>query len=138
MRKIDIDAIVIASPCAVPWDSMTGDEVRRYCGQCRLNVYDLSQMTRAQIQTLYVETGGSFCKRVWRRPDGRVITKDCRRVVSAMRRRLRAIGAAAAGLLAFAGLVGCGAEPAPKGSNGSEANHAAPTTTPDATVATGR
>ena len=108
--RIDIDAIVIASPCTVPWESMTGDEARRFCGQCRLHVHDFAQMTRAEIRELLAATGGNCCKRVWRRPDGRIITKDCNRVVRALRRRMRAFGNAAAALLALVGLGGCGSK----------------------------
>ena len=150
-RAFDVDALVVSSPCTVSWDSMRGDDVRRYCGQCRLHVYDLSQMTRRQIRRLLVETDGNVCKRIWRRPDGRVITKDCRRVVRAMRRRLHAIGAAAAALLALVGLAGCGSESSPAGTGGGETTTTAPSSPetpatpkapdapePDATVATGR
>jgi hypothetical protein len=127
MTQADIDSIVIASPCAVPWESMSGDEVRRFCGQCRLHVYDLSQMTRPQIHALFATTGGNFCKRVWRRPDGRVITRDCHRVVLAMRRRLRVVGAAVAGLLALVGLFGCGERSASTGTKEQEATPTTPT-----------
>ena len=104
---LDLDAITIASPCTVPWESMTGDDAKRFCGQCRLHVHDFSQMTRAEIGTLMEKTGGDICKRIWRRPDGRVITKDCGRVRLAIERRLRILRTAAAGLLALIGLGGC-------------------------------
>ena len=105
--KIDIDAIVIASPCTVPWDSMTGDDAKRFCGQCRLHVHDFSQMTRAEIGDLLRKTDGNVCKRIWRRPDGRMITKDCGRVLEAAKRRVRALASAFAGLLAAIGVGGC-------------------------------
>jgi len=104
---VDLDAISIASPCTVPWDSMNGDAVKRYCGQCRLHVHDVSRMTRTEVGDLLHETNGSCCLRVWRRADGRVITKDCQRVRRALRRRMQALSAAAAGLLALLGLGGC-------------------------------
>jgi hypothetical protein len=144
-RDLDIDAIVIESPCSVPWSSMTGDDVRRYCGQCRLHVYDLSQMTRPEIRGLLAETNGNFCKRIWRRADGTVVTRDCGRVVRAMRRRLRAIGVTAAGLLAVVGLAGCGSKSPPSGANGRDTTTTKPAPpdekkppAPDATVTTGR
>jgi hypothetical protein len=110
--RIDLDAIVIASPCSVPWESMVGDEKKRFCGQCRLPVHDLSQMTRKEAIKLLTRTDGNCCKRVWRRPDGRVITKDCRRVIDAIRRRARLVArivaSVAAGAFAALGLSGCG------------------------------
>lgn len=106
----DLDAIVISSPCTVPWESMTGDEARRFCGQCRLHVHDTSQMSRRRVRALLTNTNGECCLRVWRRPDGRVITKDCRRVVRALARRLAFVRTAAAALFAFVGLGGCGTQ----------------------------
>ena len=105
--RIDLDAITIASPCSVPWDSMSGDERRRFCGQCRLHVHDTSRMTRAEVESLVETTGGHCCLKLWRRADGRVVTQDCGRVRLALERRVRAIRAVAAAVLAFVGLGGC-------------------------------
>lgn len=105
--RLDIDTRVIESPCTVPWASMRGDEVKRFCGECRLHVHDVSKMTRREANDLLAATNGEVCLRIWRRPDGRVITKDCGRVRRALRRRARALAAAVAGCLAFLGLGGC-------------------------------
>src|SRR5262245_7444360 len=116
-KTVDLDAILIASPCSVPWESMTGDAAKRYCGQCRLHVYDFSQMTRKEAEALLTRTHGDICKRIWRRPDGRVLTKACGPVAEALRavrRRVRVVAAAAAGLLAALGLGGCGGTRAPE------------------------
>ena len=107
---LDEQAIVIQSPCTVPWESMQGDRAKRFCGQCRLHVHDVSEMTKREVRELLTSTGGECCLRVWRRPDGRVITKDCSRVLRAIRRRVAAVRAAAAGLLALMGLGGCRGE----------------------------
>lgn len=56
---------------------MTGDERARFCGQCQKHVYNLSAMTRAQIEALVRETEGRFCGRFYRRADGRMLTADC-------------------------------------------------------------
>lgn len=105
--RIDLDAITIASPCTVPWDSMSGDERRRFCGQCRLHVHDTSRMTRTEVESLVETTGGRCCLKLWRRADGRVVTKDCGRVRLALERRVRAIRTVAATVLAAVGLGGC-------------------------------
>jgi hypothetical protein len=103
----DLNAIVIASPCTVPWETMTGEGTKRFCSQCRLHVHDVANMTREEVTALRMETNGEVCLRIWRRPDGRVITKDCQRVRRALKRSMRAVGAAAAAVLAFVGLGGC-------------------------------
>jgi hypothetical protein len=40
----NLDEIEIATPCPASWEAMTGDDRSRFCGQCRLNVYNLSAM----------------------------------------------------------------------------------------------
>ncbi|MCC7528421.1 MAG: hypothetical protein IT342_07860, partial [Candidatus Melainabacteria bacterium] len=41
-----LNSIRIASPCHVDWETMTGDERKRFCGDCKLNVYNISEMTK--------------------------------------------------------------------------------------------
>jgi hypothetical protein len=69
--------IQIAIPCQVDWQTMTGDEKVRSCQQCKLNVYNLSNMTTSEAETLIREKEGRLCVRLYRRTDGTVITKDC-------------------------------------------------------------
>lgn len=85
----------IASPCPVSWESMTGDDRTRFCQQCQLHVYNISEMTRSQAEELIAHTEGRICARLYRRQDGTILTKDCPVGLRALRRRL-ARGAAAA------------------------------------------
>lgn len=55
---------------------MRGDERRRYCGQCRKHVYNLSAMTESEALDL-VNAPGKVCIRFYRRPDGSVMTSEC-------------------------------------------------------------
>ena len=72
-----LDEIKIATPCTASWDNMTGDERTRFCGQCKKNVYNISDMSRAQAEKLFIESEGKACLRLYRRADGTVITDDC-------------------------------------------------------------
>ncbi len=45
-----LDSLEIASPCPASWDSMTGDDRARFCGLCRLNVYDLTAMSPGEAE----------------------------------------------------------------------------------------
>ena len=72
-----LDNVKVASPCAANWDEMYGDARRRYCGECKLNVYNLSAMSRQEAETLVTETEGRLCIRFYQRKDGTVITQDC-------------------------------------------------------------
>ena len=104
---IDFDALRIATPCTASWDLMTGDARRRFCGQCRLHVYDVSELTRGEAETLLRKGEGRVCMRLHRRADGRIVTKDCGRVRAAIERRIRWVRAAAASVMALLGFAGC-------------------------------
>ena len=60
MRKFNnpLDNIHIASPCNANWEEMFGNERKRHCGECRLNVYNLSDMTRRAAENLLVNSEG--------------------------------------------------------------------------------
>jgi hypothetical protein len=49
--RIDLDRIAVASPCPVAWDDMTGNDRVRFCSQCKLNVYNISAMTRSEAES---------------------------------------------------------------------------------------
>ena len=72
-----VDDIQIASPCHASWDEMQGDDRVRFCGSCRKNVYTLDGMSKREIRTLFEETEGRACVRLYRRQDGTVLTADC-------------------------------------------------------------
>src|SRR6266853_2080483 len=96
----------VAAPCKADWDQMIGSDRMRFCGQCSLNVYNLSSMTRSEAENLISRNEGRLCVRFYRRHDGSIITRDCPVGLRAIRRRLsyaaRAIGSMILGL--FAGL----------------------------------
>ena len=92
-----LDAIHVAEPCTQGWDAMTGDDRSRFCGSCRLHVYDLSSMTRAQAEELVMSrkrAGEHLCVRFFRRADGTVVTDDCGPIRRAIRRRTLRVRAA--------------------------------------------
>lgn len=105
--KIQLDQIRIASPCTASWDQMAGDDRSRFCGQCQLNVYNLSAMTQSEAQRLIEEKEGRVCVRLHKRFDGTVIVRDCPVGLAAVRRRtVWLVGRVAAGLaLALGGFA---------------------------------
>ena len=72
-----LDNIRIASPCSADWDEMFGNERKRFCGQCSLNVYNLSGMTRDEAENLLMASEGRVCVRYYERADGTLLTRDC-------------------------------------------------------------
>ena len=94
-----LDHIRVAAPCESDWDRMIGDERVRFCGQCSLNVYNLSSMTRTDAESLIARTEGRLCVRFYRRRDGSVITSDCPVGVRAIRRRVSYIAKAVSSMV---------------------------------------
>jgi hypothetical protein len=72
-----LDDIRIASPCKANWEAMTGNDTVRFCGECQLNVYNLSDMTAAEAAALVGRTEGRLCVRLYKRADGTVLTRNC-------------------------------------------------------------
>ena len=101
-----LDHVQVAAPCPADWDQMIGSERVRFCGQCSLNVYNLSSMTRAEAEHLIAGTEGRLCVRFYRRRDGSIITKDCPVGLRAAARRVSYVAKAAISMIVglFAGL----------------------------------
>lgn len=104
-----LEELRIASPCTASWEGMAGDQRVRSCGDCRMQVYDLSGMSREQAVDLVEHHEGRLCIRMLRRPDGTVITKDCPVGLRVLRQRLALAALRCAALVGFllASLMGC-------------------------------
>ena len=72
-----LDNIRVASPCSADWEQMYGTDRKRFCGDCKLNVYNLSEMTRQEAENFLVGSEGRVCVRFYRRADGTVLTRNC-------------------------------------------------------------
>jgi len=105
--KHPLNHVEVAAPCKANWDQMIGSEQMRFCGQCNLNVYNLSGMTRDAAESLIARNEGRLCVRFYRRVDGSIITRDCPVGLRAIRDRVsywtKAVIAAALTFLATVG-----------------------------------
>jgi len=72
-----LENIRIASPCPANWDEMYGNDRMRFCGECKLNVYNLSGMSRKAAEDLVANAEGRLCVRYFQRKDGTIITQNC-------------------------------------------------------------
>jgi hypothetical protein len=91
-----LENIRVATPCRADWNQMTGDERTRHCGDCKKNIYNLSNMTRDEAEALIVEKEGKLCARYYQRHDGTILLKDCSIGIGvARKRRIIAVGAMA-------------------------------------------
>ena len=97
-----LDHVKIAEPCNADWEQMVGTDRVRYCGQCNLNVYNLSSMTKSDAESFIVRNEGRLCIRFYRRADGSILTEDCPVGLRAARQRVsRFVRASASALLGF-------------------------------------
>jgi hypothetical protein len=98
-----LDNISIASPCSQDWNAMVGNERKRYCGECKLNVYNLSGMSSTEAENLVLNSEGRLCVRYFQREDGTILTQDCPVGWQAVKRRISRTAAAFVAL--FFGLL---------------------------------
>ena len=98
-RTSPLDYVTVAAPCSAGWDNMIGSERVRFCGQCQLNVYNLSEMTKQDAERLVTQAEGRLCIRYYRRADGTILTRNCPVGLRALKRRLSRIASASASAL---------------------------------------
>lgn len=102
-----LDDVRVAAPCSAEWDTMFGNERVRFCDQCQLNVYNLSEMSKAEAERLIGQAEGRLCIRFYRRRDGSIITRNCPVGLRAIKRRLSRIATAvASSVLSFIAGIG--------------------------------
>lgn len=86
---------------------MIGTDRKRFCGECKLNVYNLSGMSEVEAENLLLNSEGRLCVRFFKRADGTILTKDCPVGWQAIKRRVSKTATAFASLF-FAALGGIG------------------------------
>ena len=99
-NRPSLELVQIASPCEANWSEMEGDERVRFCRQCKLHVYNLSEMERGEAEAFMADRTGRTCVRMYRRQDGTVLTKDCPVGLRGVRQRILSAVAAIAALVA--------------------------------------
>jgi hypothetical protein len=90
-----MSALRIATPCLANWADMSGNDRVRHCPQCRLDVYNFSEMTPLEINQIVAARTGRLCARFYQRPDGKMLTEDCPDGIPARVQRTARIAAAA-------------------------------------------
>lgn len=100
LKRSPLDDIRIGSPCDKRWEDMVGDDRKRFCEACQKNVYDLSAMAREEAERFLMTHEETPCVRLYRRPDGTVMSADCPEGRRKIRRRLAVLSAVGAGAMA--------------------------------------
>src|SRR5215469_12583661 len=105
--KCSLDNVKVAAPCPADWDGMIGNERVRYCGQCNLNVYNISAMSRKDAENLIAKTEGRLCIRYYQRKDGTILTDNCPVGLRTIRRQVkRRVTAVLSAVLSFFAGIG--------------------------------
>lgn len=71
-----LDEAVIPIPCTIPWHRMHGDNQARFCTVCSQSVHNIESLSRKEAETLLSENPDGVCVRLFRQPDGSVLTRD--------------------------------------------------------------
>jgi len=69
----------VSSPCPKSWDDLVGDHRIRFCGQCKLNVYNLAEMSPEEVEQVVLKTEGRLCGRLYQRGDQTATVENCPR-----------------------------------------------------------
>jgi len=88
-EKPSLNNIKIAAPCTADWDGMIGNDRVRFCGQCSLNVYNISAMSKRDAENLIAKIEGRLCVRYYQRKDGTILTDNCPIGLRAIRARIK-------------------------------------------------
>ena len=80
-------SVIIDTPCTSDWNEMIGSESVRFCHSCKLNVYNISQFSDREAEEIFAQNlnGNRMCTRLFRRPDGTIMTDNCPRALRRMR-----------------------------------------------------
>lgn len=62
--------IEIETPCPRSWESLVGDERRRFCSECQLHVHNSATLTRNEVLDLVRGADERVCMRIVRGADG--------------------------------------------------------------------
>lgn len=96
--KNQIQSYFISTPCSVKWDDMQekqGNISVRFCGDCKLNVHNLSSMNDEEVSILINKkaAGERICTYFYRKDDGTLVTDNCPKQLKQMRNRIQAYAA---------------------------------------------
>lgn len=96
----------VVSPCTEDWNAMVGDARVRHCSACDRDVFDLAEMTSAQVTSFLEARGEAPCVRMKRRADGTLVTADaCPEPPRSRAVAIAAVAAAATAAVAGGALV---------------------------------
>jgi hypothetical protein len=108
-RSDRLDRLVIGFECRTAWERMRGEGPRRFCDECRREVFDFEQMLPAEIHARLQASRGALCVRLTRRDGHLVSARELELSEPATSRAPRRVPTIAAGLVSAWLSTGTGA-----------------------------
>lgn len=108
MQNKNLDFLTIVSPCTQKWDTMPGDDRKRFCGQCQLYVHNLTEYSKSEIEELVGEQdleSTRLCALIKLDKKGRMVTSNCPLYLRKYRQRVLAVKTAIILFLVTRGLL---------------------------------
>lgn len=94
-----VDTYRRASKCDSQWEMMSGTDQYRLCSQCKLFLYDFTDVKLVDAQKLVMKREGKPEPRFYRRSDGKFLTSDCPVAIARGRRMLMVIAGSVVALI---------------------------------------
>lgn len=85
----------VVEPCIADWDKMEGDERIRFCAACKMNVFNISEMTGDEAAEILSKPKARTCVVMSKRDDGSIYTDNCPYRLRKVRNFLKAYAPAA-------------------------------------------
>lgn len=75
---VSLEVIDTGNQCRMKWDQMDGTPHVRYCERCKCNVFRTEGLTDEQAVALVAKYEEGHTRTLHRRPDGTLVTAECR------------------------------------------------------------
>ncbi len=106
-----LDSLILAYPCPIKWDSMKGDERERFCKQCSMKVFNISDLSKSEAESFLQDNlkSETLCVKFFLRSDGTIKTNNCPRILRPVYDRLKWIqtGLSVASMFIVSLITGC-------------------------------
>ncbi|MCW5823657.1 MAG: hypothetical protein KIT34_12700 [Cyanobacteria bacterium TGS_CYA1] len=106
-----LESLILAYPCPIKWETMSGDERKRFCEKCSMHVFNISDLSKEEAESFLKESlsSESVCVKFFLRRDGTIKTNNCPKIFRSIYSRILWFGAGFSyvSMLLVAILTGC-------------------------------
>lgn len=90
-----LESLILAYPCPIKWETMSGDERKRFCEKCSMHVFNISDLSKEEAESFLKESlsSESVCVKFFLRRDGTIKTNNCPKIFRSIYSRILWFGA---------------------------------------------